>query len=141
MAFLGHSKGPKISEILKRNRKELESLTERVIYQTGDKKPTDLIGDMITEEEKKEAEGVVAWAKFTREHKPNEFIYQFDCGIKSGVYGVRLHYTLTDEEMKMLGSGYKWDLLPTPYATEEMRERAIWDWQTGYGEFSGQGLS
>jgi len=141
MAFLGHKNGPRLSEILKRNRAQLEVLAKGAISQTTPVRIAEIAGGIIEREEKAEAEGLVASARFISEHRPNEFVYVFDCGTHFGPDGVKLHYTLTDGEVAALGSDYKRDLLPPHFPpTYDIGGGQVWDELTGCGEFSGPGV-
>jgi hypothetical protein len=135
MAYLGHSKGPKMSEILKRNRIKLVAF---LALDNKGKLSSNIADLLIAEEERKERKGEVTPARIEDFCKKGEFVYTFDPGDEREA---RFHYTLDEEEIALLGESYSQKRLPNLHAIQDSLERAIWDEQTGYGEFSGPGVS
>ena len=104
MAYLGHEKGPKLSEILKRYKNELLGL--KLSRGPGSYNISEKTIENIIKEEEREAKGQVetALVPFGYKVQKGEFFYRnydgkTDCGLD-------LFYKLTKEEKKQLGRKY-----------------------------------
>ena len=139
MAYLGKANGPRLSEILARNR---EMLLREAVKRRGDGPPRlspKTIDNLIAQEIEEEAKGIVAPAGVPRGYgaRRGEFFYR-RLDIETDA-GIDLFYGLTKQERKLLGDDYKFEHveLISPHEAE-MQERAR-ERIRGSGEFDWQG--
>lgn len=118
MAFLGHKNGPKLSEILIRNKSIL--LTSRKRRGSGATTPSkDTINNLIESERQEETQGLVVKPKIPKgpEVKPQEQFYsRFDSETNSGI---EFYYILTKPEKERLES--------QPFSIKEVKVFSLGD--------------